>query len=265
LLSGDFKNNITAYFKNEKAKGINTVFVHASAHNDAFYNSNLFEKAYSGDFDMLEIMLTEAHKLGLSVQAWINPLRTKDSWLDPNKPDVINSVKAKVQEIISKYDVDGIHIDDYFYPKIENDTHTDAQKISAINELVKTIRDTVKSHNKNLVFSISPAGNISNNLTKNFADVQYWFDNNFADIIIPQLYYGFENQYLPFDKALTKWLDMAKNSEVRLAIGLAEYKQGKTDTNAGTGANEWVEKTDIIKRQIVLLEKNKAVSGYVCF
>jgi uncharacterized lipoprotein YddW (UPF0748 family)/predicted small secreted protein len=265
LLSGDFTENIISYFKTAKGRGINTVFVHVSAHNDAFYNSKLFKKAYTGDFDMLEIMLAEGHKLGLSVHAWINPLRTEDSWLDPNKEDTVNSVRDKVHEIVSNYAVDGIHIDDYIYPVIENDTHTAEQKFSAINTLVQTIRDMVKEFDKNIIFSISPAGNIGNNLTKNFADVQYWFDNNFADIIIPQLYYGFENQFLPFDKSLSQWLDMAKGSSVRLAVGLAEYKQGKTDTNAGTGANEWIEKTDIIKRQIELIEKNNAISGYALF
>jgi uncharacterized lipoprotein YddW (UPF0748 family) len=265
LLSGDFAENIRNFFQNAKAEGINTVFAHVSAHNDAFYDSKLFPKAYDGDFDMLEIMLTEARKSGLSLHAWINPLRTKTSWLDPTQADTIASVKAKVHEIISNYDVDGIHIDDYFYPTTENDPHTAEEKIASINNLVKSIYDTVKTYNKNLVFSISPAGNMGNNLTKNFADVQYWFDKGYADVIIPQLYYGFDNQYLPFERALSQWLDMAKDSNVRLAIGLAKYKVGKIDTNAGTGSNEWIENPDVIKRQIEVIKLNEKISGYALF
>ena len=83
-------------------------------------------------------------------------------------------------------------------------------------------------------------------------------------MIIPQLYFGFENETMPFEKTLDKWCDLCEGSSVRLAVGLALYKIGKEDEFAGAGKYEWLKNSDIISRQIEML-KEKEVSGYALF
>ena len=69
-------------------------------------------------------------------------------------------------------------------------------------------------------------------------------------LIIPQLYYGFQNENKPFEDICLKWLALERNENVSLCIGLAVYKYGKEDRYAGAGISEWQENTDIISRQI---------------
>ncbi|MBR3953716.1 MAG: family 10 glycosylhydrolase [Oscillospiraceae bacterium] len=148
-----FTNNIKTMFANIAADGFNTVFVHARSHSDAMYDSDIYPwsvyctgtEGNNPGFDPLEIMVTEAHRAGLRIEAWINPYRVKGNsntakiassspayrWLDTEKVvvlegkgifynpadrDVINLVVSGVEEIVRNYDVDGIHFDDYFYP-----------------------------------------------------------------------------------------------------------------------------------------------------
>ena len=124
------------------------VYVHVRAYNDCCYESDIFPCAeyYNGNYDALEITLNEAHKLGLSVHAWLNPLRCQtdeqmktldtnfqikkwyndskkngtyivkleDRWyLNPAYNEVREYIASGAAEIVRNYDVDGIHIDDY--------------------------------------------------------------------------------------------------------------------------------------------------------
>ena len=73
----EFRNSIRERFSSAKSKGINTVYLHIHPNGDVYYRSQLFPKGvfWDGDYDPLEIMLEEAHALGLSAHGWINPLR----------------------------------------------------------------------------------------------------------------------------------------------------------------------------------------------
>ena len=81
MLYNKTESEFTESIKNRLAQaaetGINTVYVHVRAYNDCCYESDIFPCAeyYNGNYDALEITLNEAHKLGLSVHAWLNPLR----------------------------------------------------------------------------------------------------------------------------------------------------------------------------------------------
>ena len=109
-----------------------------------------------------------------------------------------------------------------------------------------------------MIVSISPAGNIDNNLNSLFADVKEWCSKpGFCDWIIPQIYFGFENKTLPFKEAADEWSKTADTSKVTLLAGLAVYK-------AAAGEGEWSD-ADIISRQTQYLKSCGNYGGFCCF
>ena len=306
----EFRQAIRKRFTNAKENGINTVYLHIHPSGDAYYHSQLYPKGtfWDGEYDPLEIMLDEAHKLGLSAHGWLNPLRLQytdefenipDSYitkqwfntpespnigevsgrmyLKPDSPEVITLITDTVAEIIENYDVDGIHIDDYFYPTVSPDF--DSREFASsgendlakwrtdnISRLVQAIYRTVKNADERLIFGISPQGNINADYNSQYADVKRWLaESGFCDYMIPQLYYGFAHETLPFQAALEQWESLPKAEDVRLIIGLGAYKLGKNDAWAGASAEtEWIDDPDIISKQINAVKKSTA-SGYALF
>ena len=299
----EFRNAVNSRFSKLKGQGFNTLFVHLRAYGDAYYNSELFPKGtfFTGDYDVLQIMLDEAHKLGLSLHGWINPLRcqteeemkklpdnfTLKKWysekkgtllcvvdgrcyLNPAYEEVIRLITDGVSEILNNYDVDGIHIDDYFYPTVSPDFDSSAfaesgsadlsgWRLENCTKLVKSLYDCVKTKSRDLIFSISPQGNINSDYEKLFADVRLWGScKGYCDMLIPQIYYGFENESCPFSDVLAQWESLVTSPDVSLVVGLAGYKVGKIDKWAGSGENEWLEHDDIIERQIEAVENSSA-------
>ncbi len=278
----EFTESISDAFAYVVSLGCNTVYVHVRAFGDAYYYSDYypFTSAYSGtvgdkpSYDPLEIMITEAHKLGLSFHAWVNPMRTTtkknfesmsssytlkqwysssstngtylvyDSdtgyyWLSPAYSAVRELICAGIAEIVSNYDVDGIHIDDYFYPTTDESFDALAFSVSGsddlaqwrrdtVSQLVKEIYSTVKSCNSSVLFGVSPQGNLSNNLNKLYADVELWCSTTgYLDYIVPQIYYGYSGS-LPFDTTAVQWEELVTSSSVQLICGIAAYKVGTT-------------------------------------
>lgn len=267
-----FRENLREAYKNIVNIGGNTVYVHVRAFADAYYPSELYPYTTAfGDteaYDALEIMVSEAHKLGLSFHAWINPMRCgreasfdemPDSfelksfytehfgeylntaegspyvWLDPSSARVREYIAASASEIVSKYDVDGIHIDDYFYPTVTEDfdrigfeksgeESLSQWRMKNITRLVVQMNMQIKNTNPTVVFEISPQGNVSNNYTQLFADVENWCASTLiCDNIIPQVYYGYGSSS-PYLDTINKWSEMVGESQVKLVIGLAVYK-----------------------------------------
>lgn len=182
------------------------------------------------------------------------------------------------REILLNYPVKGIHIDDYFYPpdcgdfdsKQYSDYASSGGTMSLeewrrenVNSLVKGLYNTVKSFGEDKVFSISPGGNIDNNLSSLYADVRLWSKGGYADMIIPQIYFGFEHESRAFDKCLNEWLSL-KGEGVMMPVGLGLYKTGTEDAYAGTGAKEWQSRTDILVRQVQYLRSVQS-DGFVIF
>lgn len=182
-------------------------------------------------------------------------------WLNPAYSEVTELIVNGILEIIKNYDADGIHIDDYFYPTVSEDFDADIFKksgqsdlskwrIENINKLVSEIFSAIKDYDEDILFGISPQGNINQNYNSQFADVKKWCsETGFCDYIVPQIYFGFKNDSCPFDDTFNGWYNMTKESNVSLIIGLAVYKQGKEDTWAGSGKNEWIDDPDVIKKQ----------------
>ena len=160
LTADQQKKELDEILNNAEYMGLNAIFFQVRPTGDALYKSSIFPtssyltgqqgKANDKDFDPLSYIITEGHKKGIQIHAWINPLRltmgstqspTKDisklsdkhpvkkmsyaavsapngqMYLDPGYPEVIKLVTDGVAEIVKNYDIDGIHFDDYFYPQ----------------------------------------------------------------------------------------------------------------------------------------------------
>ena len=132
-----------------------------------------------------------------------------------------------------------------------------------VNKLVSALYRTVKGYGSDKIFSISPAGNIDNNYQSLYADVELWSRGGYADMIIPQIYFGFEHSSRPFDECTDDWLSL-KGQGVSMPVGLALYKSGTEDSYAGDGMYEWTQNTNIIARQVQYL-RSKGCDGFVIF
>ena len=199
-------------------------------------------------------------------------------YFNPSSYQAQKLVLDGVREIIENYPVSGIHIDDYFYPTTDegfdsaeyNDYIKNGGKLSLddwrrdnVNSLIEQIYNTVHSYNEKLIFSVSPCGDVEKNYENYYADVALWMsENGYCDMIIPQLYYGFENENKPFTKTLDRWLSLKRDENVKLLAGLAFYKYGSEDSFAGSGRNEWLKSDDIISRQIRYILSIEGVNGF---
>lgn len=306
----EFRSEVCSRFEAAKNQGVNTVYVHVRPCGDAYYSSSDFPRgAYlDGRYDPLSIMIEEGHALGLSVHAWINPLRCQTAeemkslpddyiikkwaetssgtfvsevngrfYLNPAYEEVILLICSDVDEIVRNYDVDGIHIDDYFYPTTNESFDKIAFKASGhrdlsqwrlenCSRLVHAIFESIKRIDSKVLFGISPQGNINANYSSQYADVKHWGSSvGYCDYMVPQIYFGFENTTCPFAETLAAWEKIVTAENVSLVIGLAAYKQGAEDKWAGAaGEREWIDNPDIIQRQIELVGKSTA-SGYALY
>lgn len=255
-------------------------------------------------YDPMAIMIKAAHARGLKFHAWINPYRisTKTSdvnTLAPNNPArmwandgdssndrycvawsgglFFNPTYSAVQkliidgvkEIINNYDVDGIHLDDYFYPT--SDAAFDSQEYTQyssstiypmtlddwrranVNSLVQGIYRATSA--KGVIFGISPSAQISTdhtdkNYTEQYADIPLWMSTpGYIDYIAPQLYFGYnypDDKY-KFTSLLNVWTSLKRDSSVKMYIGLAGYKIG--DSTVDKNSMEWCTSKDILSCQ----------------
>jgi uncharacterized lipoprotein YddW (UPF0748 family) len=236
-------------------------------------------------------MIRSAHDRGLSLHGWINPMRlgttseinnisddiiyknwiknrTSDVfsadgrwYLDPGSDKAVSLIVSGVAEICTRYNIDGIQIDDYFYP----DSSSNSAKIKAVNKLVKSLYSTVHTANPDALFGISPQGVIENNLPLS-ADVEEWVTKpGYCDYILPQIYFGFNNAAAPFEDTAREWSNLVTESSVKLVIGLSPYKIGLSDNYAGSGKWEWANNNDIIARQMAASKKLPNYSGVALF
>ena len=302
-----FRESMHQRFQQAADMGINTVYLHLRAFGDAYYCSQLFPPAAAvGDFDPLPILLEEAHRLHLSVHGWINPLRLQNDagmgalsdryqigqwyrdsqkngtylckvgdywWLNPAYPEVRQLIADGVAEIVQQYEVDGIHLDDYFYPTTETafdaaafaDVKADNLnqfRLSQVNEMIQQIYSTVKAKSPELLLSISPQGTMDGNYTKQYADVRRWgSEAGYCDVLIPQVYFGFENEAAPFSETVTEWVQTVTYDSVSLVIGIGTHKYGKVDQWAGSGSMEWTTQWDLPVRQATQVLETDGTDG----
>lgn len=276
-------------------------------------------------FDPFGYFVEAAHERGLKIHAWFNPYRVtgylmswdevseqslvkqwlmdgtaeNDRWvlkqeneyyLNPSVLQVRELVAASVREVLEKYDVDGIHFDDYFYPSVD-DNREDAWfdkpeydlsgsvlpiaewRRENVNQLVSLVYRTVKEVKPSAVFGISPQGYLGNlrSNTSMFIDIDHWMESEgYVDYIMPQLYWGFEamtSKRMPaefaFGQNLESWISLKKKGNVTLYLGLGMYRAG-TDVKDNNEVSEWLRYQDIIKRQVDAGRASGQVSGF-CF
>ena len=310
------RSGIGEYYDNCLSLGINTVYVHVRPFGDAIYKSDYFPwskycTGYIGKdpgYDPLKVMIDEAHARGISFQAWVNPLRcyyeddapdvsttyktgqwydTKDGdyivkvnsywWLNPAYKEVTDLIANGAAELVSKYDVDGVHIDDYFYPTTEayfDSIAFNASSYSSLSQfrldncsrMVADMYKAVKSHNPTALFGVSAQGNVTNNETQLYADVEKWSkEDGYVDYMAPQIYYGFDNGGQPFEQVVEQWDKMLADTGKSLIPGLAVYKIGTEDEWAGSGRYEWQNDKEIIKRQILKSQKTSNYGGVILY
>lgn len=313
-----FKAEFDKVIENCKALKIGEIYIHIRAYCDSLFRSDYFpliSAARDIDFDAFQYITDVCHTYGIKVHAWINPYRVLTSssdkealdpespaykclsdentendkniclyngiYLNPAEPEVRELVINGIREVLNRYEVDGIHFDDYFYPttdpefdsasyekyraETENPLSLSDWRRANVNALISGCYTAVKLYGKDIVFSVSPMASIEKNYNELYADVKTWVESGCVDCIIPQLYFGFDypDKGYRFDNLLDDWIKLSKaNTEVELKIGLAPYKIG-TDTQADS--TEWNTSDDIIARQAEICYKNGSVSGFVLF
>lgn len=201
-------------------------------------------------------------------------------WLNPGNEEVRKYIGNIAFEITQKYSIAALHIDDYFYPSAWDQTQ-DMQYYESCGSnlsiedwrrenttlMVKELYDQVKAAKEEVLFGISPQANLQNNYEKMFIDVSLWLTTTgYVDYIMPQVYFGFENENLPFASCALEWNALIKNESIRLYIGLSAYKIGVEDAWAGdSGKDEWKNNSDILKRSVDYARKLNLYNGFGLF
>ena len=265
-------------------------------------------------YDPMKIFIDEAHKRKLSFQAWINPMRgmpVDDAelldegypmarWLKDEKckrylftGDYVNKkayylnvyyeeVRSLIingaAEIVRYYKVDGVHMDDYFYPgndeamddvefaaeKAKNPEYTlKEMRYTALSKLVAGIYSAVKAENPNVLYGIAPAGNLNNVRAHYYADVDTWCGTpGYIDYIMPQIYWGFNHSICPFAETYQLWADLCCDS--------VKYMAGITFANAiygydGTHYEEFKNSKKVYKKTFEFMNAQKSFDGFAVF
>lgn len=279
-----------------RAIGIHTVFVQVRPAGDAFYPSSLvpWSKYLTGKqgadpgYDPLAFMIEETHKRGMRFEAWFNPFRASTeattatlasnhvavahpdwivqvqsssattTYLDPGVPAARQHIIDAVMEVVNRYDIDGVHLDDYFYPSgvvFNDDTsfqkyNTGGFKAKAdwrrdnINQFVRQLSEAIHAAKPQLPFGISPFGVWRNasadpagsktkagvtSYDSMFADVRTWIRNGWIDYVVPQIYWSLSYPNARYDVLTDWWANEVKGTNVKLYIGHAPYKLGTSE------------------------------------
>ncbi len=282
-----------------QAAGCNAVIFQVRPTADAFYPSELEPwtawaagkrgKAPYPAWDPMQFTLDEAHKRGMEFHAWLNPYRvTSDPkeilpashdankhperfvryggkmYFDPAYGENRDFICSVVEDILERYDVDGIHIDDYFYPypeagkkfnddasyaKFGNGMNRNDWRRHNVNLLIEQLYGTIKASKPWVRFGVSPFGiwrnkksdprgsqsNGLQNYDDLYADVLLWAQNGWVDYLAPQLYWPLDKEVAP-SRHLARWwndnvqgADVYIGTDVRQTMTTADPKAGKKD------------------------------------
>ena len=216
-------------------------------------------------------------------------------YYNPAKEDVQNLIVDGVKEIVQNYSVDGIIFDDYFYPNLGSNyksnfdfSEYNSYKLGCnksgkepmsivewrrnnVNQLLKKVKAGVKSIDENVVFGVSPQGNLKNlsSDNSNYADVETWINSTkYIDFISPQIYWSFSNTVSPFCEVLDNWNNLRKKSLVNIYSSLAVYKAGMSKSEAKKLSPpdlEWSTSNTNLKRQVEYGRDTGYVDGFILY
>jgi uncharacterized lipoprotein YddW (UPF0748 family) len=262
-----------------KNVGLNAVIFQVRPMCDALYESKLEPwsifltgtagKAAEGGFDPLSFAIEESHKRGMELHAWFNPYRawhkdTKDKppsnhianqqpeivkrygsylWLDPGEPATLKHSLAVIQDVVQRYDVDGIHVDDYFYPYPEKGAdgnqipfpddesyakytagggklQRDDWRRQNVNQFVQGMYDQTKKAKPWVKVGISPFGiwrpgnppqiKGFDQYAQLYADAKLWVEKGWLDYNTPQLYWPIRQEAQSYPVLLAWWAEQNK-------------------------------------------------------
>ncbi len=307
-----------------RKNGMNAVVVQIRPVADAFYPSTLEPwseyltgtqgKAPEPFYDPLQFMIEETHKRGMEFHAWLNPYRavfntarssvahnhptrlqpewfvdygdaTKTTrYFNPGIPAAQDFVTDVIRDIVKRYDVDGIHFDDYFYPyRIPGKEFPDAKAFalygkgmnkdawrrSNVDSIIVKLGKVIRAEKPWVKFGISPFGVWRNqsqdpegsntkagqtNYDDLYADILLWLRNGWIDYVVPQLYWEIGHDKADYITLINWWSQHSYGRHCY--IGLAPYR---ANSNAA-----WREKTQL-PRQIELTRTVPNIQGQVYF
>ncbi|HRH60341.1 MAG TPA: family 10 glycosylhydrolase, partial [Chitinophagaceae bacterium] len=301
---------------------INAVFVQVRPAADAFYPSQYepWSEYLSGTqgvapspyYDPLQFMIDEAHKRNMEFHAWLNPYRavfkigessiasnhiTKKhpewfvvyggkKYFNPGLPAVMQFVTNVVKDIVTRYDVDGIHADDYFYPyrikgkefpdnsaylKYGKGYSKDAWRRNNCDSIIKMIHDAIETTKPKIKFGISPFGVWRNkdkdpdgsnttagqtNYDDLYADILLWLQKGWIDYVAPQLYWEIGNKYCDYNTLIAWWAEHTYSKQLYIGHGL--YRVFESPTPA------WRNKSEL-PDEINELRNYSSVQGSIFF
>ena len=303
-----------------KRNGMNAVIVQVRPAADAFYPSpyepwsewltGVQGREPSPYYDPLKFMIEEAHKRGMEFHAWLNPYRanfqigrasispkhitkTHPEWFltygttkyfDPANEKAQQFVVDVVADVVKRYDIDAIHMDDYFYPyRIAGKEFPDAASYkrsgteltlgdwrrSNVDSIIVKISRVIKNEKPWVKFGVSPFSVWRNmdqdpdgsdskasqtNYDDLYANVLLWLKEGWIDYVTPQLYLEIGHPKIAYEKLLDWWSKHCYGKH--LYIGMAPYKAGSNA--AWKNPNE-------LPNQIKLARQNENVQGSIYF
>ncbi|MCF7809256.1 MAG: family 10 glycosylhydrolase [Candidatus Marinimicrobia bacterium] len=310
---------IRSDFNKLKAAGFNTVIFQVRPGCDAFYESSyepwshllMGASGLAPDapyYDPLAYMVQEAHARGMEVHAWFNPFRLSTisnlenlhethvykehpEWkmnhdtkmLNPGIPEVRDYTVDVLMDVVNRYDIDGVHMDDYFYP-YAGMSNEDAAEFAAdprgianiddwrrdnINSFVEALYDSIKSQKPWVKLGISPFGiwksgtptgiNGLSSYSAIYCDPMAWLAGGYIDYVNPQLYWPFGGGQ-NFGILMPWWADQVNLAGRHLYVGHAAYR---ITTPTSGWSNGW--NANEVPRQIRALRADGDVQGSVYF
>lgn len=304
--------------------GLNAIIFQVRPTADALYRSSFEPSSHwltgtqgsSLTWDPLAWTIEEAHKRQMEVHVWLNPYRVnlaktdttaicedhiwkkhrdwfweynKQWYFDPGLDVTREWICTIVQDIISRYDIQAIHMDDYFYPypvgkKQLPDAETFARyprgftdirewRRNNVNMAIQEISATIRECKDSVEFGISPFGvwrnaNVDStgsattagitNYDDLYADIRLWIKNGWIDYVLPQLYWEIGKKAADYEVLAHWWANEVRGTKCKLYIGMAPYRLegAKKDSPWGQG-NE-------IGRQMTLNRTIPEITGE-CF
>lgn len=265
---------IVAILDRAREIGLNAVVLQVRPAADALYPSTLepWSEVLSGQqgvpprpaYDPLAFWIEQAHRRGVALHAWFNPFRARHStarstlaaqhiaqrrpelvrrygdqlWLDPAEPDAVEHSLSVIRDVVTRYDLDGVHIDDYFYPyplsqhgadlPFPDDEPwqryvlnggglpRDAWRRDHVDRFVEALYRAVKAIKPHIRVGISPFGigrpdrrppGITgfSQYDRLYADVERWLASGWLDYLAPQLYWPLAQREQAFEVLLSYW------------------------------------------------------------